>query len=71
MITPESTCTQKHLLTKQVGTQPPSTRGNFGLVVGSQSFSNPTVVVMVVVVAIVSLLILLPLSRLLARSSAR
>jgi BASS family bile acid:Na+ symporter len=37
------------------------------LVVGSQSFSNPSVVVMVVVVAIVSLLILLPLSRLLAR----
>ena len=38
------------------------------LVVGSQSFSNPSVVVMVVVVAIVSLLILLPLSRLLARN---
>ena len=38
------------------------------LVVGSQSFSDPTVVVMVVVVAIVSLLILLPLSRLLARN---
>ena len=37
------------------------------LVVGSQSFSNPSVVVMVVVVAIASLLILLPLSRLLAR----
>jgi bile acid:Na+ symporter, BASS family len=37
------------------------------LVVGSQSFSNPSVVVMVVVVAIVSLLILLPMSRLLAR----
>jgi bile acid:Na+ symporter, BASS family len=36
------------------------------LVVGSQSFSDPSVVVMVVVVAIVSLLILLPLSRLLA-----
>lgn len=36
------------------------------LVVGSQSFSNPSVVVMVVVVAIVSLLILLPMSRLLA-----
>ena len=33
------------------------------LVVGSQSFSNPGVVVMVVVVAIVSLLILLPMSR--------
>jgi len=37
------------------------------LVVGSQSFSDPSVVVMVVVVAIVSLLILLPVSRLLAR----
>ena len=37
------------------------------LVVGGQSFSNPSVVVMVVVVAIISLLILLPLSRLLAR----
>lgn len=37
------------------------------LVVGSQSFSNPGVVVMVVVVAIVSLLILLPMSRLLAK----
>ena len=37
------------------------------LVVGSQSFGNPSVVVMVVVVAIVSLLILLPMSRLLAR----
>jgi bile acid:Na+ symporter, BASS family len=37
------------------------------LVVGSQSFNNPSVVVMVVVVAIVSLLILLPMSRLLAR----
>lgn len=37
------------------------------LVVGGQSFSNPSVVVMVVVVAIVSLLILLPISRLLAR----
>jgi bile acid:Na+ symporter, BASS family len=37
------------------------------LVVGSQSFSNPGVVVMVVVVAIVSLLVLLPMSRLLAR----
>lgn len=37
------------------------------LVVGSQSFSNPRVVVMVVVVTIVSLLILLPMSRLLAR----
>ena len=38
------------------------------LVVGSQSFSNPSVAVMVVVVAIVSLLILLPLSRALARN---
>lgn len=38
------------------------------LVVGGQSFSNPSVVVMVVVVAIASLLILLPLSRLLARN---
>jgi len=37
------------------------------LVVGGQSFRNPSVVVMVVVVAIVSLVILLPLSRLLAR----
>jgi bile acid:Na+ symporter, BASS family len=37
------------------------------LVVGSQSFIDPSVVVMVVVVAIVSLLILLPMSRLLAR----
>jgi len=39
------------------------------LVVGGQSFSDPRVVVMVVVVAIVSLLILLPLSRLLARKA--
>jgi BASS family bile acid:Na+ symporter len=39
------------------------------LVVGSQSFSNPSVVVMVVVVTMVSLLILLPLSRVLARNS--
>jgi BASS family bile acid:Na+ symporter len=37
------------------------------LVVGGQSFNDPSVVVMVVVVAIVSLLILLPLSRRLAR----
>jgi BASS family bile acid:Na+ symporter len=37
------------------------------LVVGGQSFSNPSVVVMVVVVAIVSLLVLVPLSRRLAR----
>jgi bile acid:Na+ symporter, BASS family len=41
------------------------------LVVGSQSFSDPTVVVMVVVVAIVSLLILLPMSRRLARKASR
>jgi len=39
------------------------------LVVGSQSFEDPKVVVMVVVVAIVGLLILMPLSRMLARSS--
>jgi len=39
------------------------------LVVGGQSFSNPSVVVMVVVVAVVSLLILLPLSRVVARNS--
>jgi bile acid:Na+ symporter, BASS family len=37
------------------------------LVVGSQSFSDPKVVVMVVVVAIVSLLVLMPLSQLLAK----
>jgi BASS family bile acid:Na+ symporter len=37
------------------------------LVVGSQSFRDPKVVVMVVVVAIVSLLVLMPLSRLLAK----
>jgi bile acid:Na+ symporter, BASS family len=37
------------------------------LVVGSQSFSDPKVVVMVVVVAIISLLVLMPLSRLLAK----
>ena len=37
------------------------------LVVGGQSFSDPKVVVMVVVVAIVSLLVLMPLSRLLAK----
>jgi bile acid:Na+ symporter, BASS family len=37
------------------------------LVVGSQSFRDPQVVVMVVVVAIVSLLVLMPLSRLLAK----
>jgi BASS family bile acid:Na+ symporter len=39
------------------------------LVVGSQSFSDPKVVVMVVVVAIVGLLILMPLSRMLANSA--
>ena len=39
------------------------------LVVGSQSFRDPKVVVMVVVVAIVSLLVLMPLSRLLAKRS--
>lgn len=39
------------------------------LVVGGQSFSDPSVVVMVVVVAVVSLLILLPLSRVVARNS--
>jgi bile acid:Na+ symporter, BASS family len=37
------------------------------LVVGSQSFSDPKVVVMVVVVAIVGFLILMPLSRMLAK----
>jgi bile acid:Na+ symporter, BASS family len=37
------------------------------LVVGSQSFSDPQVVVMVVVVAIVGLLMLMPLSRMLAK----
>jgi bile acid:Na+ symporter, BASS family len=39
------------------------------LVVGGQSFTDPTVVVMVVVVAIASLVILLPLSRFLAKGS--
>ena len=39
------------------------------LVVGGQSFSDPSVVVMVVVVAVVSRLILLPLSRVVARNS--
>jgi bile acid:Na+ symporter, BASS family len=38
------------------------------LEVGSQSFSDPSVVVMVVVVAMVNLLILLPLARLLGRN---
>jgi BASS family bile acid:Na+ symporter len=37
------------------------------IVVGSQSFTDPKVVVMVVVVAIVGLLILMPLSRRLAK----
>jgi BASS family bile acid:Na+ symporter len=37
------------------------------LVVASQSFSDPKVVVMVVVVAIVSLLVLMPLSRVLGK----
>jgi BASS family bile acid:Na+ symporter len=40
------------------------------LVVGSQSFEDPKVVVMVVVVAIVGLLILMPLSRMLAGPKA-
>jgi bile acid:Na+ symporter, BASS family len=40
------------------------------LVVGSQSFSDPKVIVMVVVVAIVSLLVLMPLSRKLANSAS-
>jgi BASS family bile acid:Na+ symporter len=40
------------------------------LVVGGQSFTDPSVGVMVVVVAIVSLLVLLPLSRRLARNAA-
>jgi BASS family bile acid:Na+ symporter len=41
------------------------------LVVGNQSFSDPRVVVMVVVVAIVGLIILMPLSRVLARGTNR
>lgn len=40
------------------------------LVVANQSFDDPDVVVMVVVVAVVGLLILMPLSRVLARQSA-
>jgi BASS family bile acid:Na+ symporter len=40
------------------------------LVVGGQSFTDPKVVVMVVVVAIVGLLILMPLSRTLAKASS-
>ena len=39
------------------------------LVVGSQSFSDPKVVVMVVVVAMASLLSLMPLSRMLAKAA--
>ena len=39
------------------------------LVVGGQSFKDPNVVVMVVVVAIVGLLLLIPLSRLLAKTA--
>ena len=38
------------------------------LVVGSQSFTDPKVVVIVVVVAIVGLLILMPLSRMLNKN---
>ena len=41
------------------------------LVVGSQSFSDPEVVVMIVVVAIVGLLTLMPLSRALSKTSSR
>ena len=40
------------------------------LVVGSQSFSDPKVVVMVIVVAIVGLFILMPLSRVLAKGAS-
>jgi BASS family bile acid:Na+ symporter len=40
------------------------------LVVGSQSFSDPQVVVIVIVVAIVGLLILMPLSRVLAKGAS-
>jgi bile acid:Na+ symporter, BASS family len=43
-----------------------STMNAAALVVGSQSFSDPKVVVMVIVVAIVGLIILMPLSRALA-----
>ena len=39
------------------------------LVVASQSFSDPKVVVMVIVVAIVGLIILMPLSRTLAQQA--
>jgi BASS family bile acid:Na+ symporter len=41
------------------------------LVVGSQSFTDPKVVVMVVVVAIVGLLLLMPFSRMLAKSTSQ
>ena len=41
------------------------------LVVGSQSFDDPKVVVMVVVVAIVGLIILMPLSRAVAKITSR
>ena len=41
------------------------------LVVASQSFSDPKVVVMVIVVAIVGLIILMPLSRALANRLSR
>ncbi len=40
------------------------------LVIGSQSFDDPKVVVMVIVVVIIGLLILMPLSRLLARGAS-
>lgn len=40
------------------------------LVIGSQSFDDPKVVVMVIVVAIIGLLILMPLSRVLARGAS-
>ena len=40
------------------------------LLVGGQNFSDPKVVVMVVVVAIVGLLILMPLSRMVANRSS-
>ena len=39
------------------------------LVIGNQNFNDPKVVVMVVVVAIIGFLILMPLSRVLARSA--
>ena len=40
------------------------------LVVGSQSFDDPKVVVMVIVVAIVGLIILMPLSRAVAKTAS-